>query len=107
VELETTLLDAFVVINGCTFQVQSLFAVNDNFYTVLFGLHVVRFIEFRYDVEAIVETRSATAGDADTQERACIVVTFFYKSLDLFGGKLSYRYAHKVLQNLVQASQPT
>lgn len=97
-ELKATLLNAFVVINGCTFQVQSLFAVNDNFYTVLFGLHVVCFIEFRYDVEAIIETRSATAGDADTQERARIVVTFFDESLDFFGGKLSYRYAHKVLQ---------
>ena len=97
-ELESTLLNAFVVINSCTFQVQSLFAVNDNFYTVLFGLHVVCFIEFRNDVKAIVETRSAAAGDADTKERTLFVVSFFYKSLDFFGGKLSYRYAHKVLQ---------
>lgn len=99
-ELESTLLDAFVVINGCTFQVQSLFAVNDNFYTVLFGLHVVRFIEFRYDVEAIVEPRSATAADTDTKKCTFFIVAVCNKLLDLFGGNFSYRYAHLNLQNL-------
>lgn len=96
-KLESTLLNAFVVINGCTFQVQSLFSVDNDLNTMLLSLHVVGFIEISYDVEAIVETTSAAAGDADPKDCAFFVVTFLDEALDFFRGNFSYRYAHKVL----------
>ena len=96
-KLESTLLDAFVVINGCTFQVQSLFSIDNDLNTMLLSLHVVSFIEISYDVEAIVETTSAAAGDADTQNCAFFIITFLDEALDFFGGNFGYRYAHKVI----------
>jgi hypothetical protein len=96
-ELETTLLNAFVVINGCTFQVQSLFSIHNDLNTMLLSLHVVCFVVISYDVEAIVETTSATAGDADAKDCSFFIVTFLNEAFDFFGGNFRYRDAHKVI----------
>ena len=62
-ELKTTLLNAFVIVNGCSIKEQVAFLVNDNRNAVLLGFVVFCLIVVSGDVQSIIESRASATGN--------------------------------------------
>ena len=93
-ELESTLLQAVVIIDRRSIKEEIAFLVYYHGNPVLFGLVVFRCVKIADNIQAVIETRSATTDDNDSQYCLLIVIAFLDKPLYFRGGFFGKRYAH-------------
>ena len=97
VELESSLFDAFVVVDRGAVQEQVALFVDNHHHAVLVSMVIFGFIVVIGNVQTVVESGATTTGNGDSETSSLSVVAFGDKSLHFLCRFFSYRNAHLYL----------
>lgn len=96
-EMESALINAFVIIQRRAVQEKFALFVDDDGDAELIGLRIVSRIELVIDLQAVVQAAAAAADHSDAQHGISRKLLFFDRSFNFTGRFFSHRQRHLFL----------